>query len=320
MGLTRRRGLRSIASALRRKLISSVASPLRKKSCLLRLFACKRTLNASASLPTFCEYGTGTLATSLGANQPFRYRGYVYDSETQWYYLQSRYYNPEVGRFLSSDVLLSTGQGVLGHNSYAYCLNNPINMSDPSGRLCRSENAECTDGKNNVWKELRIYRKRLFFSSMDDAAEYFAKQANYLTMSLDREVCAVIYYEQYFDAQTNKYANRYYLSNVFVGEHDNVIGKFLTYGSLPNVVAFVHTHPYCNGHTSGANAYFSTGDCFVACNIGYCYMSDVASGNLYKISWTSGFNGMFNDGIACSSLIPIRTGLPIDTTQYICVN
>ncbi|MDD3400151.1 MAG: RHS repeat-associated core domain-containing protein [Eubacteriales bacterium] len=133
MGQTRWRGLRPIASALRRKLISSVASPLRKKSRLLRLFACKRTLNASASLPTFCEYGTGTLATTLGANQPFRYRGYVYDTETGWYYLQSRYYNPEVGRFISSDVLLSTGQGVLGHNSYAYCLNNPINMSDPSG-------------------------------------------------------------------------------------------------------------------------------------------------------------------------------------------
>ncbi|MDD3400144.1 MAG: RHS repeat-associated core domain-containing protein [Eubacteriales bacterium] len=76
---------------------------------------------------------TGTLATTLGTNQPFRYRGYVYDTETGWYYLQSRYYNPETCRFISSDVLLSTGQGVLGHNSYAYCLNNPVNMSDPSG-------------------------------------------------------------------------------------------------------------------------------------------------------------------------------------------
>ena len=66
-------------------------------------------------------------------NNPFRYRGYVYDEETGFYYLQSRYYNPEVGRFISSDVLLSTGQGVLGHNAYAYCLNNPVNMSDSCG-------------------------------------------------------------------------------------------------------------------------------------------------------------------------------------------
>ena len=78
---------------------------------------------------------TGTLATTLGANQPFRYRGYVYDTETGWYYLQSRYYNPETCRFISSDVYLSTGQWVIGHNSYAYCLNNPVNMFDGEGTI-----------------------------------------------------------------------------------------------------------------------------------------------------------------------------------------
>lgn len=77
----------------------------------------------------------GSLATSLGSNQPFRYRGYVYDTETQWYYLQSRYYDPNTCRFISSDVYLSTGQGVIGHNSYAYCLNNPINMLDGNGEI-----------------------------------------------------------------------------------------------------------------------------------------------------------------------------------------
>ena len=79
---------------------------------------------------------SGSLAETFGAEQPFRYRGYVYDEETGWYYLQSRYYNPEVGRFISADVYLSTGQGVLGHNAYAYCLNNPVNMSDECG--CRA--------------------------------------------------------------------------------------------------------------------------------------------------------------------------------------
>ena len=76
---------------------------------------------------------SGSLASTLGKNNPFRYRGYVYDEETGFYYLQSRYYNPEVGRFVSSDVLLSTGQGVLGHNAYAYCLNNPVNREDSNG-------------------------------------------------------------------------------------------------------------------------------------------------------------------------------------------
>ncbi len=76
---------------------------------------------------------TGTLAGTLGLFQPFRYRGYVYDWETGFYYLQSRYYDPTTGRFISADVLLSTGQGVLGHNCYAYCLGNPVGMSDQSG-------------------------------------------------------------------------------------------------------------------------------------------------------------------------------------------
>ena len=57
------------------------------------------------------------------------------DEETGFYYLQSRYYNPEVGRFISADVYLSTGQGVIGHNAYAYCGNNPIIRLDSTGNF-----------------------------------------------------------------------------------------------------------------------------------------------------------------------------------------
>ena len=76
---------------------------------------------------------TGTLATSLGADNPFRYRGYYYDTETGLYYLMTRYYDPEVCRFISADVYMTTGQGVLGGNMFAYCLNNPILYSDTLG-------------------------------------------------------------------------------------------------------------------------------------------------------------------------------------------
>ena len=64
---------------------------------------------------------------------PFRYRGYVYDEETGLYYLQSRYYDPELGRFLNADAI--AGEiGTLGsHNVFAYCMNNPVNQVDPSG-------------------------------------------------------------------------------------------------------------------------------------------------------------------------------------------
>ena len=49
---------------------------------------------------------TGTLATTLGADNPFRYRGYYYDTETGLYYLTTRYYDPEVCRFISADVYM----------------------------------------------------------------------------------------------------------------------------------------------------------------------------------------------------------------------
>ena len=65
----------------------------------------------------------------------FRYRGYIYDTETQLYYLQSRYYDPAICRFLNADSWLATGQGLIGNNMYAYCLNNPVNYSDPTGEI-----------------------------------------------------------------------------------------------------------------------------------------------------------------------------------------
>ena len=74
------------------------------------------------------------MASTLGTYNPLRYRGYVYDQETGLYYLQSRYYNPAMGRFISADGYVSTGQGILGNNMFAYCGNNPVNCMDPSGR------------------------------------------------------------------------------------------------------------------------------------------------------------------------------------------
>ena len=72
---------------------------------------------------------------------PIRYRGYYYDTETGFYYLQSRYYDPVVGRFINADGLVSTGQGVLGQNMFAYCLNNPVNMCDPTGTMSKEAQA-----------------------------------------------------------------------------------------------------------------------------------------------------------------------------------
>ena len=65
---------------------------------------------------------------------PIRYRGYYYDSDLDLYYLQSRYYDSEIGRFINADGYITTGQGVLSYNMYSYCLNNPIMSSDNTGQ------------------------------------------------------------------------------------------------------------------------------------------------------------------------------------------
>ena len=66
-------------------------------------------------------------------NNVITYRGYNYDYETNLYYLQSRYYSPEWGRFLNADSFCDTNSGVLGTNMFAYGLNNPVNNTDPTG-------------------------------------------------------------------------------------------------------------------------------------------------------------------------------------------
>ena len=70
----------------------------------------------------------------IGKINPFRYRGYYYDVETGLYYLKTRYYDPEVGRFISQDdVSYLDPEHINGLNLYAYCGNNPVMNVDPSG-------------------------------------------------------------------------------------------------------------------------------------------------------------------------------------------
>ena len=76
-------------------------------------------------------------AENIGTLNPFRYRSYYYDTETGLYYLNSRYYDPEVGRFINADDVQYLDPETLGGLSlYAYCLDNPVMYADPSGCFC----------------------------------------------------------------------------------------------------------------------------------------------------------------------------------------
>ena len=78
---------------------------------------------------------TGSLASTVGQINPFRYRGYYYDTETGFYYLQTRYYDPEVGRFLNADGIIGANGDIQGYNLFAYCSNRPTIAADHSGEF-----------------------------------------------------------------------------------------------------------------------------------------------------------------------------------------
>ena len=82
---------------------------------------------------------TGSLASTLGEQNPLRYRGYVYDTETGLYYLQSRYYNPGWGRFIGTDdvtvLAASLEKANWDKNLFAYCDNNPVSRRDAGGEF-----------------------------------------------------------------------------------------------------------------------------------------------------------------------------------------
>ena len=96
--------------------------------------------DSGTKVASYCydAWGNCTVLTNvngIGAMNPFRYRGYYLDTETNLYYLQSRYYDSYVGRFINADGQLNGG--LLGYNLFAYCENNPVMYIDPTGELFR---------------------------------------------------------------------------------------------------------------------------------------------------------------------------------------
>ena len=135
----------------------------------------------------------GNILSATGecaAENPFRYRGYYYDSETGFYYVSSRYYDPENGRWINADSQLNTSLGILGLNQFSYCLNNPVNMVDYGGN-----------------------KPGDLFDTMDEAARDFAEYINAKSIEDNREYASYIYTKTITETRTTTYINPNILGN-----------------------------------------------------------------------------------------------------------
>ena len=113
-----------------------------------------------------CTVVSDTSDCSIAAVNPYCYRGYYYDHEIGMYYLQSRYYDPAVGRFVNGDkaeiVLLDDGaddeeRSVNLVNLFAYCLNEPVMRSDEEGMTPGYTSSGYIDDQSDpVWKKYRM--------------------------------------------------------------------------------------------------------------------------------------------------------------------
>ena len=106
---------------------------------------------------------TGELANTLGYANPFRYRGYIYDDETWMYWLRSRYYYPELHRFINADSRGGSLAVLISHNPFVYCSNAPVMLADPDGHLGILTTHIKTAAANAV--------KNMFFNMVDWVAQ-----------------------------------------------------------------------------------------------------------------------------------------------------
>lgn len=133
--------------------------------------------NFVATETDFCYNDVSNINRFIANKNPFRYRSYYYDFETDLYYLNSRYYDPEIGRFINIDkvnILGKTKNVFNGINLFMYCNNNPIILIDKTGaqpynnvinRIQYSEIVWSLFDINNIW--FNIYQKQIINVQVD---------------------------------------------------------------------------------------------------------------------------------------------------------
>ena len=121
---------------------------------------------------------TGTLASTLGTVQPFRYRGYVFDEETGDYYCRSRHYRAEWGRFLNADIMTKG-------NLYTYCANDPIILYDKDGTQFEYTDVKAALRYMITWYNSYNFDK--FYEYEDDCGNYVSQCVLARGFSMDEE-------------------------------------------------------------------------------------------------------------------------------------
>ncbi len=154
------------------------------------------------------------IAEEIIAINNITYRGYFYDSETELYYLQSRYYNPQTGRFINADdtAILKDTEGIIkGTNLFSYCGNNSLNYSDHSGNW----NIKNHKSLSNQWKMEKSFRENVIY--FNQQCDLTFPSTDYITspfhardgMLLNNSVLMLFYYARYIYKSNKKIVFRY---------------------------------------------------------------------------------------------------------------
>jgi len=212
----------------------------------------------------------------IGNLNAFRYRGYYFDTETKLYYLKSRYYDPQTGRFINADSVDYLAPGTInGLNLYAYCGNNPVMRADPTGCAWKwwqvlfiiltlgayaknHEPALSPKEKRQLEKERKQREKereaeREFNQKVTDNEYFLTENDAYMWWAGEYsgrnvEYGAMLYKKTYTISKDNK-RTYYYFGKIYEGGENNVVMGFL--GGLTGGwfrfsserVAFIHLHP-----------------------------------------------------------------------------
>ena len=162
-----------------------------------------------------------TGANFIGNINPIRYRGYYYDTDLGLYYLQSRYYDPETGRFVNGDNIVPRLPDTMqDYNLYAYCADDPVNNDDPTGQFSSSItlkdiedfslNGYCVNGFGYVKKAFDVNGVRYGngYCRMGDMGNYLL----YCAQKYERQYYRLKRhnYEERYNAGSNNYGYEYY--------------------------------------------------------------------------------------------------------------